>query len=84
MEIFKYNTEDEAQAIIAKQTAQGLVLSNVANITEGNFLGFMESEKVGIITNALPEQLAELKEQVLTLMDAVATLYETVSGGTTA
>lgn len=40
MQIIKYTTEQEAQEITASKTAQGLTLVEVANITEGNFLGF--------------------------------------------
>ena len=40
MQIIKYITEQEAQEIIAEKTAQGLTLIEIANITEGNFLGF--------------------------------------------
>lgn len=42
MQIVKYTTEAEAQLIIAEKTGQGLILTDVSNITEGNFLGFKE------------------------------------------
>lgn len=43
MQIVQYQTQEEAEQIIAEKTAQGLTLVEVANITEGNFLGFMEN-----------------------------------------
>lgn len=43
MQIYKYATEEEAQQIIADKTVQGLILTDVQNITEGNFLGFAEN-----------------------------------------
>jgi len=42
MQIVKYATEQEAQEIIAQKQKEGLVLTHVSNITEGNFLGFKE------------------------------------------
>lgn len=43
MRIYKYTTEEEAQQIISENKAQGLVLVEISNITEGNFLGFAEN-----------------------------------------
>jgi hypothetical protein len=41
---FTYDgTEDEMNRIISEQTDKGLVLLQVANITEGNFLRFNET-----------------------------------------
>lgn len=83
MQIVKYTTEEEAQQIIDEKIAQGFVLVEVANITEGNFLGFKEPSEINSSNNIpLEQQIAELKEQNLILMDAIATLYETILGGT--
>lgn len=46
MQIVKYETEDEAQQIIAEKAAQGLILVQVQNISDGNFLGFMEPSEM--------------------------------------
>lgn len=43
MQIVKYQTEGEAQIIIAKKMAEGMTLTHISNVTEGNFLGFMEN-----------------------------------------
>ncbi|WP_024834146.1 hypothetical protein [Ruminiclostridium josui] len=45
MIIIKYTTEEEGQQIIAEKTSQGYTLIEVQNITEGNFLGFLESNE---------------------------------------
>lgn len=42
MQIIKYTTEEEAEQIKQEKAAQGLILVEIANITEGNFLGFAE------------------------------------------
>lgn len=42
LEIFKYETEEEASRIKAEKEAAGFILVEVQNITEGNFLGFQE------------------------------------------
>lgn len=46
MQIVKYETEQEAQQIIAEKKGQGLILVEVQNITEGNFLGFKEPAEI--------------------------------------
>jgi|GEM_PF-5038157 len=40
MQIIKYTTEAEAEQIKLEKVSQGLVLVEIANITEGNYLGF--------------------------------------------
>lgn len=78
MIIVKYQTESEAEAIITEKTAAGYVLTNVDNVTEGNFLGFVEADKAP----SSEPTLSEIKEQNLVIMDALATLFETMIGGT--
>ena len=46
IQIVKYETEEEAQRIITEKTVQGLILTDVANIIEGNFLGFVEGSVI--------------------------------------
>jgi hypothetical protein len=41
--IIKYETEEEAEQIIAEKVALGLILVEVSNIKEGNFLGFSDN-----------------------------------------
>ncbi|AEY64838.1 hypothetical protein [Clostridium sp. BNL1100] len=66
MIIIKYTTEEEGQQIIADKTSQGYTLIEVQNITEGNFLGFLEPNET------LPEkdktELQVLQETVDTLV----------------
>lgn len=72
MIIVKYETEEEAQQIIAEKTAQGLFLVEMANITEGNFLGFddsplKESEYNTIYTNIPAEEIEAIKQSIAEL-----------------
>jgi hypothetical protein len=77
MIIKKYLTEEEAEVIKQEQAALGNVLTDIANITEGNFLGFREPvDPTPTIEPAVQERLAALEEQNLILMDAIATVYE--------
>lgn len=66
MIIIKYTTEEEGQQIIAEKTSQGYTLIEVQNITEGNFLGFLEPNE------PMPEpektEIQILKETVDTLV----------------
>lgn len=62
MQIVKYQTEEESQQIIAAKQAQGLTLVEVANITEGNFLGFKEPDEFvtfwkGLFIQALKDRI---------------------------
>jgi len=44
MQIIKYDgTQAEQDRITAEKQAEGLILTHVSNVTEGNFLGFMEN-----------------------------------------
>lgn len=66
MIIIKYTTEEEGQQIIVEKISQGYILIEVQNITNGNFLGFLEPNET------LPEkdktELQILKETVDTLV----------------
>jgi len=46
MQIIKYQTEAEMQQIIAEKIGKGLILVEVQNIIEGNFLGFKEPSEI--------------------------------------
>lgn len=43
MKIYMYKTNEDAQEIITRETANGLILTEVSNIEEGNFLGFSDN-----------------------------------------
>jgi len=73
MQIVKYQTEDESQQIIADKTALGFTLIEVANITEGNFLGFLEPNEPVV---PVPNEMKEMKDNQLILMEVLATMYE--------
>ena len=79
-------TEEHMNSIASQKKSEGYRLKEVQNITEGNFLGFMDTQpQIEIIQVEEPvtnSQLEELQSQNLILMDALATLYETVLGGT--
>lgn len=74
--IVMYTTEEEAQRIISTETANGLLLVEVQNIVNGNFLGFVVVKPAKVIVDTSPEQLAALQETQLIIMDALATIYE--------
>lgn len=60
MKIIKYQTEEEAAEIIARETANGLIMTAVSNITDGNFLGFMDPAPQ-IIEVTSNQQLADIQ-----------------------
>lgn len=66
MQIIMYDgTQEEYDTIVAEKTSQGLTLTNVQNITEGNFLGFMKTkdlnnDNVGVV-NKLTQIETRLK-----------------------
>lgn len=78
MIIIKYETEEDAQRIIAEKQAEGYTLVEVQNITEGNFLGF---EEPGWVPPEIPpdvtEQIQELQNENTDLKLAIAELAET-------
>jgi len=79
MIIIAYNgTQSEIDRITNEQNAVGFVLTHISNITEGDFLGFTEKAKIDVTAE---QEISELKEQNLIIMDAIATLFETVIGG---
>lgn len=72
--IFKYETEEEAQQIIDDQTANGLILVEVMNITEGNFLGFADVAPPIPDKTPIEQQLDEVKSEKVLLEQRVAQL----------
>lgn len=72
MQIVKFITEEEAQQIIAQKQSEGLILTNVSNVTEGNFLGFKDPDEIPI---ASPTNQGLVENQLI-LMDVLATMYE--------
>ena len=76
MVIIKYENESEVQGIINAQTALGLHLISVSNVTEGNFLGF-DDRNVAPPVQTYSNQ--ELKDNQLTLMDVLATMTEALT-----
>lgn len=80
MIIIKTEPGVETGPLIAEYQAQGLVLVEVHTGIEGeSFLGFMEPARI-THTDTTDARIAELSEQNLILMDAVATLFETIGG----
>ncbi|WP_018213731.1 hypothetical protein [Desulfitobacterium hafniense] len=82
MRVIKYDSEDEVQSIIAEQELNGLILVEVANVTEGNFLAFDDRYVEPVMPSSIPrpieEQLSQIKGDNLILMDALATVFEEV------
>lgn len=79
MQIVKYETEEEADKIKIEKKAQGMILTNVANVTEGNFLGFKEPDEIPVIPVISPtidERLTALEvkiDSILTKTVAIQT-----------
>ena len=69
MEILKYSNQDEYEKLIAEKTAQGLVLTNVSNVKEGNFLGFKELSE-------LKTPIEQKLEEISTKLDAILKLIQ--------
>ncbi len=82
MIIIKYSTDEEMNSIIDAQTAKGLILVEVANVTEGKFLAFDDRYVEPVMPTTIPkpieEQLSQMKGDNLILMDALATVFEEV------
>lgn len=57
MRIIKYENGDEMQNIIDSNVSDGYLLVEVANVTEGNFLGFEEAIKVDEITAEITNEI---------------------------
>ena len=65
MQIYKYETQADYDKIVSEKTTQGLILTNVSNVTEGNFLGFKETEE---IPQTIDTELKALKEKIDTVL----------------
>lgn len=83
MEIIKYDTEDEAEQIIADKTSAGYTLVEVQNVTEGNFLGFQPPDWIAPETEETQlqkaqKQLAELESRTKVLEYSAQTTGETL------
>ena len=61
MKIIAYRTEDEKQNIIDNQKTQGFDIVGISNITEGNFLGFMDAAPTMFEVDTAPAQLTEIQ-----------------------
>ena len=78
MQIIKYLTEEEAQQIIVGEVALGFALIQVSNVTEGNFLGFLEPNEqlpAGQPTNQ------EIYDNQMTMLDVQVSTYEAILMG---
>jgi hypothetical protein len=73
MQILKYTTEEEKEAIITEKTEQGLTLVAVSNVGEGSFLGF-DDRNATPPTNQPTNQ--EINNNQIIIMDVLATMYE--------
>ncbi len=80
MQIVQYTTEEEANQIISEKEAQGLILIEIANITEGNFLGFAENPNeipknpenpVKILQKIVQEQQEQIDQLTIILGDTL-------------
>lgn len=66
MQIYKFETEQEAQQIKDEKASQGMILVAVSNITEGKFLGFMESSEV-LTSDPVMEKLTAIETRLKTI-----------------
>lgn len=75
MKIIKYDgTEQSKELIVNEQENNGFTLTAISNITEGNFLGFMDNPIIQ--PPPIEQQIEQLKQDNLILMDVLATMYE--------
>ncbi|MCT4597476.1 MAG: hypothetical protein N4A50_06310 [Vallitalea sp.] len=68
MLIIKYDTEQEAELIKKEKTSQGYTLVEIANITEGNFLGF-DDTPIQPPNNPQPTSLEKRLEEMQSTID---------------
>jgi hypothetical protein len=66
MEIIKYTNKTEKQKIISEQKAKGLILVEIANVKEGNFLGFKEPDEIKptVIQPSIETKFMELEAKL--------------------
>jgi len=68
MQIVKYDgTQKEYDKIVQEKIAQGLTLTNVSNVTEGDFLGFKEPVEIqqpNPINISLESRLAAIETKI--------------------
>lgn len=76
--IFKYETEEEKTKIIQEQTATGLLLVEIMNITEGNFLGFSPDPLAPV--KPIEQEVSELKAENATLNQQLAQVNGNFNG----
>lgn len=83
MLIVKYETEEEAQQIIAEKESARYTLVEVSNVKEGNFLGFQEPGWTPPVPpevrEALEVQVAELQQADIENKQAIADLTMTMA-----
>lgn len=73
---YEYKTAVERDALI--QEHSDLVLVEEQNITEGNFLVFVDAQEE-LQADPVTTKLAIIEQQNLAIMAALADLYETVT-----
>ena len=78
MLIIKYETEEEKQTIITNKIALGFTLVEISNITEGNFLGFVEGTTI-VETPIQPTNI-EIQETQMTILSGIADVYMATLG----
>lgn len=74
MEIIKYKNEEEKQNIIQTKTTQGLVLVEIANLTDGNFLGFMAQSDIPEPKTPIEQRLDAIEAKLDQLAQKVVTV----------
>jgi hypothetical protein len=66
MQIVKYDgTTKEYDRIVAEKVAQGFTLTDVSNVTEGDFLGFKEPDEIKTpVQSSIETKLAALEAKI--------------------
>ena len=65
MQIIKYNgTKEEQDKIITEKTSKGLTLTDVSNVTEGNFLGFKDADEMTNIQPSINSRLDAIEAKI--------------------
>jgi nitrogen regulatory protein PII len=61
MIIIKYENEEEVKEIVDEQTKKGLIVVEVSNVGEGNFLGFDDRNLIPKEKTPIEVQLNDIK-----------------------
>jgi Asp-tRNA(Asn)/Glu-tRNA(Gln) amidotransferase B subunit len=71
VEIYKYDgSQAEYNRIVAEKTAQGFILTDVSNVTEGDFLGFKEPSEIIPPATTLDQKIEQINKKCNEVIEA--------------